>query len=117
LEFVSTLNLTVSPRFTLISVANPWMLASPDPTMSHSPDGFPGFEFSHAMALAAAGMQGANGSGDWAAAPVDVVLAAAVAATLAPMLNTSPPPLSIIELTTASPAMIPKRLTGPLANL
>jgi hypothetical protein len=56
--------------------------------MSHSPDGFPGFEFSHAMALAAAGTQGANGSEDWDAAPVDMVLAPVVVAALAPMLNT-----------------------------
>jgi hypothetical protein len=79
LEFVSILNRTVSPRFTLMLVANPWMLAEPAPATSHSPDGFPGFEFSHAMALAAAGTQGANGSA-WAAALIDTALAPAVAA-------------------------------------
>jgi hypothetical protein len=79
LEFVLTLNRTVSPRFTLMFVANPWMLAEPAPATSQLPDGFPGFEFSHAMALAAAGTQGANGS-PWAAALIDEGLAPIVAA-------------------------------------
>ena len=35
--------------------------------MSHSVDGFPVFEFSQAIALAADGTQGANGSVDWTA--------------------------------------------------
>jgi len=43
------------------------MLAFPAPTMSHSLWGFPGFEFSHVMALAAGGAHGANGSASWAA--------------------------------------------------
>ena len=38
---VFTLNWMVPPRVTLMSVANPWMLASPDPEMSHSLDGLP----------------------------------------------------------------------------
>ena len=47
-----TLNETVSPRFTLMSVAKPWRLASPAPLMSHSPGGLPGRQFSASMALA-----------------------------------------------------------------
>src|SRR5262245_24744640 len=43
------------------------MLAFPAPTISHSLAGFPSFEFSHTIALAAGGVQGANGSGSCAA--------------------------------------------------
>src|SRR5262245_19207553 len=55
-----------------MSVANPWMLVLPAPAMSHSLWGFPGFEFSHAMVLAAGGLHGANGSGSWAATLANV---------------------------------------------
>jgi hypothetical protein len=77
----------ISPRFTLMSVANPWMLLLPAPEMSHWLAGFPGFEFSHTMALAAAGTQGANGSGDWDARLIDAALAEAVAAMWEPLLD------------------------------
>src|SRR5262245_13905819 len=50
-----------------MSVAYPWMLAFPAPTMSHSLWGFPVFEFSHAISLAAVGPHGTKGSGNWAA--------------------------------------------------
>src|SRR5262245_51787719 len=43
------------------------MLAVPAPTMSHWLWGFPGFEFSHAISLAAGGLHRANGSGSCAA--------------------------------------------------
>jgi len=43
------------------------MLPSPAPEMSHSLAGFPVFEFSQAIALAAGGLHAANGSEDWAA--------------------------------------------------
>src|SRR4029078_13107554 len=49
LAVVFTLNDTVLPRFTLMSVANPWIVASPEPTTSHSVDGAPVFWFSQAM--------------------------------------------------------------------
>ena len=41
-----TLNETVVPRFTLMSVAKPWMLGSPLPEMSHSLAGLPARQFS-----------------------------------------------------------------------
>ncbi len=47
---VWTLNEMVPPMFTLVSVAKPWMDASPPPE-SQTDCGVPGFEFSHAMAL------------------------------------------------------------------
>ena len=48
---VSTLNETVPPRLTLMSVAKPWRLASPEPLTSHSLAGLPGLQFSASMAL------------------------------------------------------------------
>ena len=51
---VSTLNDTVPPRFTLMSVAKPWMLGSPAPVMSHSLAGLPGWQFSATIGLAGA---------------------------------------------------------------
>ena len=41
-----------SPTLTLISVANPWIDASPAPSISHSCQGVPGLEFSQTIALA-----------------------------------------------------------------
>ncbi len=54
MAFVSTLNPTVSPRLTLMSVAKPWMLESPAPVMSHSLAGLPGRQFSATIAFAGA---------------------------------------------------------------
>jgi len=34
-----------------MSVANPWMLASPEPTTSHAVDGSPAFRFSQTVGL------------------------------------------------------------------
>src|SRR5688572_20137946 len=51
---VFTLKRIVSPRFTLMSVANPWMLGSPSPLMSHLVDGLPGLQFSATISLAGA---------------------------------------------------------------
>src|SRR4051812_27504747 len=51
-ECVLILKCTVSPTFTLISVANPWMSGSPELWMSHSVDGFPGLQFSATILLA-----------------------------------------------------------------
>src|SRR6476660_8083653 len=48
---VSILNETVSPRSTLMFVANPWMLGSPIPVIAHSASGFPGLAFSQEMVL------------------------------------------------------------------
>src|SRR3954451_21266183 len=45
---VLTLNDSISPRFTVIWVAKPWIAAVPDPLTSHWLEGFPGFVFSHA---------------------------------------------------------------------
>ena len=39
------------PTLTLMSVAKPWMLSSPAPSMSHSLGGLPGLLFSQAILL------------------------------------------------------------------
>src|SRR5438034_3741683 len=49
--FVLTLNVMVPPWFTLMSVANPWMVGSPAPLTSHSLGGLPASAFSHTTAL------------------------------------------------------------------
>ena len=49
---VLTLKRAVSPRWTLISVANPWMLESPAPVISHSDAGLPGRDSLHTTAFA-----------------------------------------------------------------
>src|SRR4029453_10008011 len=54
------------PALTLMAVANPWMLLSPAPTMSHSEGGLPGFEFSQAIGFTT-GLQG------WAAVAAGAV--------------------------------------------
>src|SRR5262245_7026088 len=53
---VLTLNRTVLPRFTLMSVAKPWIVGSPLSRvgMSHSVFGDPGRQFSRSMSLAGA---------------------------------------------------------------
>ena len=48
---VSILNEIVPPRLTLMSVAKPWMFASPAPLMSHSLEGLPALQFSASIAL------------------------------------------------------------------
>src|SRR3954469_11886918 len=50
---VVTLKETVPPLFTLMSVANPGIVASPDPLMSHSDFGLPGSWFSAGIGLLA----------------------------------------------------------------
>src|SRR3954454_8578831 len=60
---VSTLNFTVSPWLTLISVAKPWMAELPAPLMSHSLAGLPTLVFSHAIGL----VIGASHGAAWAA--------------------------------------------------
>ena len=56
---VSTLNPTVSPWSTLISVAKPWMELLPAPVMSHSLSGLPGLVFSQATGLTTGTSHGA----------------------------------------------------------
>ena len=46
-----------------MSVAKPWIVSEPDPTTSHSLDGLPGSEFSHAITLATGGSHDACGLG------------------------------------------------------
>ena len=53
---MSTLNWIGDPAFTLIWVANPWMVGSPTPSMSHSLAGIPG-----QLVLADDGVAGAGG--------------------------------------------------------
>src|SRR3982751_3055336 len=48
---VDTLKWAVSPLLYEMSDANPWMLGSPDPEMSHWELGLPGFVFSQATAF------------------------------------------------------------------
>src|ERR1044072_3353771 len=48
---VSILNPSVSPTFTLIWVAKPWIVALPAPVIPHSLSGLPVFVFSHATGL------------------------------------------------------------------
>ena len=55
---VRILNSTVSPTLTLIAVANPWMLGSPDPDSPQSLSGVPGSRFSQAMVFDVGGAQG-----------------------------------------------------------
>jgi hypothetical protein len=52
------------PRLTLISVANPWMVVSPAPLISHSLEGLPGRQFSATIGLAGVshGPKGADGA-------------------------------------------------------
>src|SRR5918994_5358195 len=76
-ELVRTLKPTVSPWFTLMSVANPWIEGSPLPLTSHSVESFPGLQFSATILLAGAahGSAGAGGAAclgrafDWTARP------------------------------------------------
>src|SRR6476646_5128667 len=49
---------SVSPTFTLIAVANPWMVWSPAPFTCQSAGGSPGFVFSHAITLITGGPHG-----------------------------------------------------------
>src|SRR5438105_3907917 len=51
LAAVLTLKLIAPPLLTDMSVANPWMLGSPEPLMSHVFCGVPGFWFSQTMAF------------------------------------------------------------------
>src|ERR1700722_12108081 len=51
---VLTLKVIVCPTFTLISVANPWMVGSPAPLTSHWLGGFPGRQFSASIGFAGA---------------------------------------------------------------
>ena len=48
---VVTLNEIVPPLLTLMSVANPWMVESPEPETSHSDEGLPGSWFSAGIGL------------------------------------------------------------------
>ena len=59
----SILNEIVSPRLTLMSVAKPWIVRSPDPLMSHSVDGFPGLQFSATTRFAGRAHSGAASAG------------------------------------------------------
>jgi hypothetical protein len=54
---VSILKDIVPPCATLMSVANPWMLESPFPVISQLLGLLPGFEFSHTISFAIAGLQ------------------------------------------------------------
>ena len=75
---MSTLKWTVWPWLTLMSVAKPWMVASPDPLMSHSVAGFPALVFSQAIGLVIGASHGAAAAGE---APAPSTRAAAAAAS------------------------------------
>src|SRR5262249_61253360 len=55
---VLILNDSLCPAFTLICVANPWIVESPAPLTSQSPGGSPGLVFSHAITLVTGGPHG-----------------------------------------------------------
>src|ERR1700674_1599812 len=55
---VLILKWTVSPTLTLISVANPWMVESPEKLIDQSLEGVPGREFSQPITLTRGGPQG-----------------------------------------------------------
>src|SRR3954451_1486375 len=67
---VLTLNCTACPRFTLMSVAKPWMVELPAPEMSQVLCGVPGLEFSHAIGFTI----GVQGSAAPAAGPTTTVV-------------------------------------------
>ena len=50
-----TLNDAVSPLLTLIEVAKPWMVESPEPVTDHALEGSPGCAFSQAIVLGVGG--------------------------------------------------------------
>src|SRR6266516_2129218 len=61
---VLTLKLSVSPMFTLIWVANPWIPEVPEPEMSHSLAGLPGLLFSQATAFVTGGAHGSTAASE-----------------------------------------------------
>ena len=75
---MSTLNETVWPWSTLMSVANPWIALLPAPLTSHSEAGFPGLVFSQATGLVIGASHGAAAAGE---APAPSTRAAAAAAS------------------------------------
>src|SRR3954452_20939465 len=58
LAVVLILKVTVSPGFTLIDAANPWIVWSPAPVICQSLVGSPCSVFSHAITLTTGGPQG-----------------------------------------------------------
>src|ERR1700675_2134462 len=54
---------SVAPTFTLMSVANPWMVLLPDPTTSQTLCGVPGWEFSHTIGLVGGSQGSAKAAG------------------------------------------------------
>ena len=60
---VLTLKPIVEPRLTLMSVANPWIDALPEPVMSHSLRGLPTRVFSQATSFTTGASHGAAAAG------------------------------------------------------
>src|SRR5262245_56869819 len=60
---VLILKRTVSPAWTLVCVAKPWIVRSPARVMPQSEFGVPGFEFSHAIRLVTGGSHAAAAAG------------------------------------------------------
>jgi hypothetical protein len=58
-----TLNRTVSPLLTLMSVVKPWMFEEPEPLTFHWLDGVPALVFSQATGLTIGGSHGAASAG------------------------------------------------------
>jgi hypothetical protein len=58
LDGVLILKLSVSPAFTLIDVAKPWIVESPDPLTCQSASGSPCCAFSQAITLVTGGPHG-----------------------------------------------------------
>src|SRR5437762_1942316 len=107
------LNVTVLPRFTLIEVAKPWSVLSPEPLTSQSLSGSPVCVFSHAMTLATGGPHGFPAAADRVAG------SAAASAMAMPATTTSRHPRFLIWLTdvgrrsTESSPAVKSRLVQP----
>src|ERR1700742_4036727 len=69
LALVLILKDSVSPGFTLIAVAKPWMLSSPIPSISQFAAGSPSFEFSQTIGFWIGSAQGPASAATAGAAP------------------------------------------------
>src|SRR3954453_11571333 len=79
---VSTLNWTVPPTLTLIDVAKPWIVASPEPLTCQSVGASPVLLFSQAMTLVTGAAQGSAALAGAACRPTSTMAAAATTATM-----------------------------------
>src|SRR4051794_19977974 len=125
LAAVLTLNDSVSPRFTLIWVAKPWIAAVPDPLTSHWLEGFPGFVFSHATdvgtahgSVAATARATTTGVSSAASSPATTSIALnrreadVLASTVAPVVVMRPPSRCWARAHELSALVVPRSSDG-----